>query len=141
MSDVFEQIEKAAEQATPRPWTVEHPSHVDDEHWVTIMQGAWDISHNRASQDDVVADSKYSAMSAQENEANAELIVLATEAAPRLVAALRKAEAALEGIVYISDAGLIDTTHKDERGNLARDIEQAREALAAIKAAREGREP
>ena len=64
---------------------------------------------------------------------------LARVTAPRLVAALRKAEAALEGIVYISDAGLIDTTHKDERGNLARDIEQAREALAAIKAAREGR--
>ena len=125
MSDVFEQIEKAAEQATPRPWTVEHPSHVDDEHWVTIMQGAWDISHNRASQDDVVADSKYSAMSAQENEANAELIVLATEAAPRLVAALRKAEAALEEVLAASV--LVDEARKS-----------AREALAAIKAAREG---
>ena len=134
MSDVFEQIEKAAEQATPRPWTVEHPSHVDDEHWVTIMQGAWDISHNRASQDDVVADSKYSAMSAQENEANAELIVLATEAAPRLVAALRKAEAALEKFVLADKKrGLANV---GDAGRLAYGID----ALAAINAAREGGE-
>jgi len=78
---------------------------------------------------------------------------LAVNHAPALVAALRKAEAALEAIVYMFEGGLIDTTHKDERINalererdgylnaleqVRRELGAAREALASVVYVRDG---
>jgi hypothetical protein len=99
MSDVFEQIGAAAERRLMRLLADMHDS-ADDESCLAD-------------------DGDGSCFACQCFEALAEM----AEEREGLVAALRKAEAALEGIVSM---------------NTDVDIEQAREALAAIKAAREG---
>lgn len=68
-------------EATPGPW-VAHNHDGDRREWWTVMLGAWDVSHNEASDPGVVASAKYSAMTPKENEANARLIA----AAPDLLA-------------------------------------------------------
>lgn len=66
---------------TPGPWkAVQH-----GEDWWSVLKGAWDISQNGASEPGVVACAKYSAMTPEENEANARLIA----AAPEMLEALR----------------------------------------------------
>ena len=62
---------------TPGPWEINHYSHIYGEQWLGVLNGAFDITHNGASKPCVVACSKYSAMSDQENLANAELIASA----------------------------------------------------------------
>jgi len=58
---------------TPGPWqAVDH-----GDGWWQVLRGAWDVSHNRAAEAGVVADAKYSAMSDEENAANARLIAAA----------------------------------------------------------------
>ena len=65
-------------QHTPGPWTaVEYGE--EGSGWWGVLQGAWDISHNRAAEPGVIADSKYSAMTPAENDANARLIAAAPE--------------------------------------------------------------
>ena len=64
---------------TPGPWKVNHHSHIHGEQWLSVLDGAFDITHNGASKPCVVADSKYSAMSDEENLANALLIASAPE--------------------------------------------------------------
>ena len=68
---------------TPGPWRVHRHPHINNELWLSVLSGAWDITHNYASRPGVVADARYSAMSDAENEANARLIA----AAPDLLAA------------------------------------------------------
>ena len=64
---------------TPGPWiAVKHDSDLTDDWW-SVLRGAWDISHNRASEPGVVADAYYSAMLPEENAANARLIAAAPE--------------------------------------------------------------
>ena len=76
---------------TPGPWkAVQH-----DRGWWTVLQGAWDISHNEASRPGVVASSKYSVMSIPENEANARLIA----AAPELLEALKGAAMVIDACI------------------------------------------
>ena len=70
---------------TEGPWKVERHAHVDGELWLTVIGGSWDITSNGASRPGVIADAKYSAMSDEENEANARLIA----AAPDLLEALK----------------------------------------------------
>jgi uncharacterized cupin superfamily protein len=70
---------------TPGPWTVQKHHHAAGDLWLTVLRGAWDVTHNHASRPEVIADAAYSAMSDEENEANAHLIA----AAPDLLAALR----------------------------------------------------
>lgn len=72
---------------TKGPWSVNRHQHIDDELWLTVLAGAWDITSNSASMPGVVADAKYSAMSDKENLANAHLIA----AAPEMYEALLKA--------------------------------------------------
>ena len=79
---------------TPGPWKVAHHSHINKEQWLSILNGAWDITSNGASAPAVVACSKYSAMTDKENLANAHLIA----AAPELLAVLKDYE----------ETGLID---------------------------------
>lgn len=63
---------------TPGPWVaVEHEG--ENGYWWQVLQGAWDVSHNGASDPGVVADARYSAMTPAENEANARLIAAAPE--------------------------------------------------------------
>lgn len=62
---------------TPLPWKVHSHSHINKEQWLTILNGAFDITHNGAGNPAVIACSKYSAMSNEENLANAEFIVRA----------------------------------------------------------------
>ncbi len=72
---------------TPGPWTaVEHEQASGERGWWSVLRGAWDISHNQAAKPGVVADCQYSAMTPEENEANARLIA----AAPDLLAALER---------------------------------------------------
>jgi hypothetical protein len=59
---------------TEGKWTVHHHSHIDKEQWLSILHGAFDITHNGASHPAIVACSKYSAMTDEENLANAERI-------------------------------------------------------------------
>lgn len=73
--------------ATPRPWRVHENG--GDATWLTILQGAWDISHNDAENPGVVASARYSGMSPAENRANAELIVRAVNSHDQLVEALK----------------------------------------------------
>ena len=64
---------------TPGPWKVHHHSHINEEQWLSVLNGAWDITHNGASNPAIVACSRYSAMSDEENLANALLIAAAPE--------------------------------------------------------------
>lgn len=73
---------------TSLPWKVHTHSHIDHEQWLSILQGAWDITHNGASNPAIVACSKYSAMTDAENLANAEFIVRAVNSHDDLVEAL-----------------------------------------------------
>lgn len=77
---------------TPGPWKVHHYSHINKEQWLGILNGAFDITHNGASNPAVVACSKYSVMSAEENLANANLMA----AAPDLLEACKAAKKYLE---------------------------------------------
>lgn len=77
---------------TPGPWKVHRHSHADGELWLSVVNGAWDITHNSAAQPGVIADAAYSAMPDAENEANAVLIA----AAPELFEALKNAVHALQ---------------------------------------------
>lgn len=76
---------------TPGPWKVCHYSHINKEQWLGILNGAFDITHNGASNPAVVACSKYSAMTDEENLANARLI----SAAPDMLLALLECEVLL----------------------------------------------
>ena len=69
---------------TPGPWNVHHHAHLQNEQWLSVLHGAWDITHNYADRPEVVADAKYSAMTDEENLANAHLIA----AAPDMLEAL-----------------------------------------------------
>ena len=71
---------------TPGPWKICRHNHRDGELWLTVVNGAWDLTHNYAKHRDIVADARFSAMSDEENEANARLIA----AAPELLEALQK---------------------------------------------------
>ena len=64
---------------TKGPWKVHYHSHINKEQWLSILHGAWDITHNGASNPAVIACSKYSAMGDEENLANARLIAKAPE--------------------------------------------------------------
>ena len=64
---------------TQGPWEVHYHSHINKELWLSILKGAWDITHNGASNPAVVACSKYSAMGEEENLANAYLIAAAPD--------------------------------------------------------------
>jgi hypothetical protein len=68
---------------TPGPWKVNRHKHIHGELWLSVLSGAWDITSNSAAKPGVIADAKYSAMSDEENEANARLIA----AAPSLLEA------------------------------------------------------
>lgn len=46
-------------------------NHADGEMWLTVLNGAWDVTHNGGKE--AIACSKYSAMSDEENMANAVL--------------------------------------------------------------------
>jgi hypothetical protein len=70
---------------TPGPWKVHKHPHIRNELWLSVLHGAWDITHNSAADPGVIADAKYSAMSDEENLANAHLIA----AAPDLLEALK----------------------------------------------------
>jgi len=72
---------------TPGPWRINHHSHIYGELWLSVLDGAFDITHNGAAKPCVVACSRYSAMSDEENLANARLIA----AAPELLEALKEA--------------------------------------------------
>lgn len=65
---------------TKGPWKVNRHTHIRGELWLSILGGAWDITHNGASRPGVIADAKYSAMSDAENEANARRIVACVNA-------------------------------------------------------------
>ena len=71
---------------TPGPWLIHKPRHCDGDLWIQVLKGAWDITSNGASEKGVIADAKYSAMTDEENEANARLIA----AAPDLLEALQR---------------------------------------------------
>ena len=68
---------------TKGPWKINHHDHVNGDLWLTILGGSWDITHNGAK--GAIADSHYSAMSEEENLANARLI----SAAPDMLEALQ----------------------------------------------------
>ncbi len=70
---------------TPGPWAVHEHGHANGEQWLSVLHGAWDITHNYASRPGVVADAAHSAMSDATNLANARLIA----AAPDLFYALK----------------------------------------------------
>jgi hypothetical protein len=72
---------------TPGPWKVHHYSHINEEQWLGVLNGAFDLTHNGAGNPAVIACSKYSAMTDEENLANANLI----SAAPELLVALEYA--------------------------------------------------
>jgi len=80
---------KNESKATPGPWKVHHHDHHEGEQWLSILHGAWDITHNHANNNGVVADAKYSAMSDEENLANAEFIVRACNSHHELLEALK----------------------------------------------------
>ncbi len=91
---------------TPEPWKVHHHSHINREQWLSILNGTFDITHNGAANPAVVACSKYSAMTDEENLANAQRIVdcvnacegINPKAVPDLLGAAKYALADLEGI-------------------------------------------
>lgn len=58
---------------TALPWHIEKHEHIDGELWLTINKGAIDITHNKEEGD--IASMRYSALSDEENLANAERIV------------------------------------------------------------------
>ncbi|HUU89176.1 MAG TPA: hypothetical protein VMX17_15690 [Candidatus Glassbacteria bacterium] len=64
---------------TPGPWKVHSHSNIDKEQWLTILNGAFDITHNGASNPAIVACSKYSAMTPEENLANAHIMSASPE--------------------------------------------------------------
>lgn len=79
---------------TPGPWRVHKNSHISGEQWLTVLRGAWDITHNSAAKPDAIADAQHSSMSDAENLANARLIA----AAPELLEALKTAQGWLDAI-------------------------------------------
>ena len=103
---------------TKGPWKVEKHSHINGELWLTVLSGAWDITHNGGKS--AIADCRYSAMSDEENKANAKLIA----AAPELLEALE---------AIAADYELFKST-----GNNAA-LTLAAKAKAAIKKAKDGR--
>lgn len=84
---------------TPGPWKVIRHSHINKEQWLSILNGAWDITHNGGSNPAIVACSKYSAMTPEENIANACLIA----AAPDLLEACKEAAETLEACLSEED--------------------------------------
>jgi hypothetical protein len=85
---------------TPGPWEVCGHKHMNNDLWLTVLNGAWDITHNKEPH--VIASSKYSAMKPEENRANAYLIA----ASPELLEACIKAYEALDAILDFRDQGL-----------------------------------
>jgi len=70
-----QQNEEAKMKHTKLPWEVETHNHTNGEVWHTILRGAVDITHN--TQPYEITCDKYSALSQEENEANAAFIVKA----------------------------------------------------------------
>jgi len=62
---------------TPGPWKVHNHSHFNKEQWLSTLHGAFDLTHNGAGNPAVIACSKYSAMTDEENLSNARLITAA----------------------------------------------------------------
>lgn len=79
---------------TPTPWEVETHNHIDNEVWHTILKGAVDITHN--TQPHEIACDKYSALSQEENEANAAFIVRAVNNFYPMLEALKWCLAVIE---------------------------------------------
>ena len=71
---------------TPGPWAVHEHGHANGEQWLSVLHGAWDVTHNYASRPGVIADAAHSAMSDATNLANARLIA----AAPELLEAVQE---------------------------------------------------
>ena len=95
---------------TPGPWKANIKRTVTDEPWCQVLNGAWDVPAGNPS---VVADSRFSAMSAEENEANSHLIAAAPEmyhALEGLMKMLRwRGEGPSEGFDRIAEEFNIDT--------------------------------
>ena len=70
---------------TPGPWVVHHNSHIDKKQWLTILNGAFDIDSNGASNPAIVACSRYSVMSDEENLANANIMASSLEMLETLI--------------------------------------------------------
>lgn len=64
---------------TKGPWKVLKHEHIHGDLWLSVINGAWDITSNGAAEPGVIADARYSAMSDEENLANAHLIAAAPE--------------------------------------------------------------
>jgi len=64
---------------TPAPWRVHKQEHARNELWLTVLNGSIDVTHNKS-----IATNRYSALSDEENLANAHLIA----ASPDLYSAL-----------------------------------------------------
>lgn len=123
---------------TQGPWKVHHHSHINKEQWLSILNGAFDITHNGASNPAVVACSRYSAMSNEENLANAQRIVdcvnacegINPKAVSGLLAALKEVGKALS--IQPNDTGRLSIYNVGVRGDCTPAAKQMQEDLVTI---------
>ena len=73
---------------TVTPWKVVQHEHVNGELWLTILKGSMDVTHNKMYGSDI-GSFRYSALSPEENQANAEFIVRAVNVHDELVEACK----------------------------------------------------